>query len=137
MQRNLYAVLRNGNAPKQETADNITTAIVLVKNATQTFTIITVDDAAVPVLLKTGDRVTFNVRKNSGQNSVFPGFTVEHTAASDEVVNTVNVIITATHTGNLEPGKYVYDVWLTRANSERYPIIFTSACTLVPSLLRL
>jgi hypothetical protein len=93
-------------------------------------------------LAASGISLEFSVKKSPMQSyAIFPGFEKTVTSAANPVArprpNAVLVKIVPTDTQNLQPGNWVYDVWLLNTSTSpttREPIVPLSPFVLVPAV---
>lgn len=101
-------------------------------SATIRLTMVTPSGALRP--LKVGETVALAVKQSSHQIGKQPGFTLLGAAPVPAVPGVAEFSITPNTTKPLQPGRYVFDVWITGPTGTRERLIPLSPFVLGPSV---
>jgi hypothetical protein len=88
--------------------------------------------AGVPYDLN-GKTVTLTVKKSSLQESAQPGFRKTATLLANGRTGQCTFVVTPADTKLLDPGRFVYDVWITDGAGARDPLVNLSPFVLGPA----
>lgn len=89
--------------------------------------------AGVPYAVGAAESVVFSVKKTTDQIGTPPGFTKTVTGPVLALAPVVFAIVPL-DTRDLDPGMFVYDLWLVTAAGAREPLVLPTAFILTPAV---